>query len=505
MPQQTNQNGRVREIPGVGNVNQQIDRPPTDVTPVDTKLPPATPEKTPLEVTQSTPKPSPKVSATPTETPSPVAQATVSPLPTRTVLPSPTVALVQQTPKISAPPTDYITPVLAISAIIVGLVMASFLAKKLFDRRKYGRNSIKNLRGLKKAVNVKNELTEKWLKKRKSANIHAIGVGKIDGTDDYCIQVFVEDANGDMLEDPPTQLLLAEFRNLPIVIYEMPRADFLSFRVDLTDASSADEARKPHQILKGGISAANANLSSESGTIGYFFRPNFIDSAAHIFLKKHIYLLSNSHVFADLGKAEKDDSDLIMQPSPGEPAASSPVAELYDYAPINFTGDVENPNFIDAAIAKLHRGQTHSAEIPQIGKIEGFLKKEQVELRIDCQKFGRTTGYTRGNIFSIHLSIWVKYSARGAEAFFKDQFLIVPTAGTSFVKPGDSGSLVADFANNAIGLIFAGAGAKTALEFKDVQLAIDIENIPKTERIENFGVANSISDVMNNFRIKLDV
>ncbi|HQU82711.1 MAG TPA: hypothetical protein PKY59_06290, partial [Pyrinomonadaceae bacterium] len=331
------------------------------------------------------------VSSTPTNTSANIRAN--SPLPASTVAETPN-------SNISPTNTDYLTPSLAITAILASLVMSFFLAKNLYNKWKYGKNALKNLRKLKKAVSVKNELTEKWLKKRKSANIHAIGVGKIDGTDEFCIQVFVEDANGEMLEDPPTQLLPQEYRDLPIVIYEMPRADFLNFRVNSQDFSEA-EARKPHEILKGGISGANANLSSDYGTIGYFFRPNFIDKAAHIFLKKHIYLLSNSHVFADLTKKEKDDSDLIMHPSPGDPAASKAVAELYDYAPIIFGGDVENPNFIDAAIAKIFRGQSHKLEIPKIGKITDFLRKEQVTLRSNCRKFGRTTGFTSGKIFSI--------------------------------------------------------------------------------------------------------
>ena len=446
----------------------------------------------------STPSPSPRKSP----------KKSISPLPTQTISPTPTVAIVEQTLPNSPPQNpDYLTPILAISVILVSLIIASFLAKRLFDKWKYGKNALKGLRSLKKAIGAKNELTRQWLKKRKSANIHAIGVGKIDGTDNYCIQVFVEDANGEMLEDPPTQLLPAEFRNLPIIIYEMPRADFLGFRVDLGDDFSAEHSRTSHNVLRGGISGANANLSGESGTIGYFFRPNFVDNATHIFLKKHVYLLSNSHVFADLSKREKDDSDLILQPSPGESMASKSVAELYDYAPLIFGGDVENPNFVDAAIAKLHRGQTHQAEIPRIGKIIDFLRKEQVELRSNCQKFGRTTGYTRGKIFSIHLSIWVKYSARGAEAFFKDQFLIIPTDGSSFVKSGDSGSLVADDENNAIGLIFAGAGEKTALQFADIEQALELENLMlnQTPKIEHYGVANSISDVMKEFKIRIDV
>jgi Peptidase family S64 len=145
-------------------------------------------------------------------------------------------------------------------------------------------------------------------------------------------------------------------------------------------------------------------------------------------------------------------------------------------------------------------------EIPRIGKIGGYLKKEQVELRSSCQKFGRTTGYTQGKVFSIHLSIWVKYSAKSQEAFFKDQFLIIPTDNSSFVKSGDSGSLVADFENKAIGLIFAGAEKRSSLQFENVEEAFELENLMtnRVKRIENFGVANSISDVMSEFNLKID-
>lgn len=388
-------------------------------------------------------------------------------------------------------------PYLPIAAAIVAIAVAAVLIKKVADRLKYGKNAVKGLRSLKKAVSAKNELTKQWLKKKKSANIHAIGVGKIDGTDAYCIQVFVEDANGEMLEDPPTQLLPTEFRDLPIVIFEMPRADFL--------AADVNEARASHNVLKGGISGANAKLSGEVGTIGYFFRPTFVDKAIHIFLKNHVYLLSNAHVFGDVTHDEISPNDLIVQPSPGDVAAKRPVAALYAKAPMRFDGDVENPNFIDAAIAKLNTGISHALEIPGIGKLAGYLKKEQVELRSECVKFGRTTGYTRGMVFSIHLSIWVKYSARGKEAFFSDQFLIVPTDGSSFVKGGDSGSLLVDSENQAIGLIFAGAGKKTVLEFTDAN-PTDLQNLAAiaTPKIEHYGVASSISDVMSHFKIKLD-
>ncbi len=413
---------------------------------------------------------------------------------------TPTASLTVEPEKLS--PTeaaDHWAPITAVAAILVASILAGYLAKQILERVRYGKNALSNLRGLRKAISAKNELTQKWLKKRKSANIHAIGVGKIDGTNEYCIQVFVENANGEMLEDPPTRLLPVEFRELPIVIYEMPRADFLC-------ANEIDRARGGHDVVTGGISAANANLTGEFGTIGYFFRPNLLSRAKQAFLKNDVYLLSNAHVFADLSRVEKDDSDLIVQPSPGDSSSGRPVAELIDVSPIEFGGDVENPNFVDAAIARLDRRQAYSAEIPRIGAIRGFLRKESVTLRSDCQKFGRTTGYTRGRVFSIHLSIWVKYSARRTDALFKDQILIVPTDGSSFVKGGDSGSLVVDDQNRALGLVFAGAGEETALQFSDIEEAVDLENIiiNQTPKIESYGVANSISEVMKAFGIKLD-
>jgi len=439
-------------------------------------------ESTPLRVNRSSPPELPTPTRTKTATPSTSTRVKKS----------------TKSEPVAADAPSVSFPYLPVAAVILVAAVSALLIKRVADRMKYGKNAAKNLRSLKRAKSVKNELVKKWLKKRRSTNIHAIGVGKIDGTDAYCIQVFVEDANGEMLEDPPTQLLPAEFRKLPIVIFEMPRADFLS--------SEADEARRDHEVLKGGISGANSNLSGEVGTIGYFFRPNFVDSAVHIFLKNHVYLLSNAHVFADLTRDEIAGHDLIMQPSPGDAGAKRHVAALYKKAAIRFDGDVEDPNFIDAAIARINRGVTHILEIPGIGKIAGYLKKDQVELRSECHKFGRTTRYTRGMVFSMHLSIWVKYSARGKEALFSDQFLIVPTDGSSFVKGGDSGSLVADNENRAIGLIFAGAGEKTLLNFADAAQSADLQSLAavNTPRIEHYGVTNSISDVMSHFKIKLD-
>lgn len=456
----------------------------------------ATPSPTVEQSPTLNPTPSPTTTPPATRTTTPTATPTPVNVPANPLSTTGVAATSSEPPDIDLPPSDF--PYLPIAAAVVTIILATFLVKKLADRIKYGNNAGKGLRSLKKAISAKDELTKKWLKKKKSANIHAIGVGKIDGTDEYCIQVFVEDADVEMLEDPPTHLLPTEFRNFPIVIFEMPRADFL--------AADIDEARATHEVLKGGISGASSNLSGEVGTIGYFFRPNLVDRALHVFLKNHLYLLSNAHVFGDVMRDEIDSNELIIQPSPGDAGAKRAVATLFAKAPMRFDGDVENPNMIDAAIAKLNRGIGHILDIPGIGKVAGYLKKDQIELRSQCSKFGRTTGFTSGMVFSIHLSIWVKYSARGKEAFFSDQFLIVPTDGSSFVKGGDSGAIVTDQENRAIGLIFAGAGEKTSLKFNDGSQLADLQHLGSatTPKIENYGVANSISDVMSHFKVKLD-
>ncbi len=380
-----------------------------------------------------------------------------------------------------------------IAVLLPAILLGSFVGKKIFVKRKYGANAA-NLKALKEARAIKEELSSKWLKKRKSQNIHAIGVGKIDGTENYCIQLFVENANGEMPDDPPIDLLPERFRKYPIVIYEMPRAGFMS--------ENYSRAREAHDTIIGGISGANANLANEYGTIGYFCEPTFLRPIRKF--RREIYLLSNSHVFANLSaNGAKREKDFIQQPSPGEFKKYNLVASLENFVPIKFDNDTDDPNYADAAIARLFPNKRHKLEIPVIGKINDLVPKSRVALRQSCRKFGRTTGYTEGKIFSIHLSIWIRYSATGQESFFKEQFLIVPTgAHEDFIRGGDSGSLLADDTNNALGLIFAGAGSDTNFGIENLDPESLLASVT-TEKIRTYAVANPISEVMKTLNVKL--
>ena len=358
-------------------------------------------------------------------------------------------------------------------------------------------------KSLNQALRVKNELSRRYLRLGVSSRIHAVGLGKTE-SGSFCVQIF--------LNDNPTEELLsgagsatppANYQGVPLELIEMPAAAFLEATPQSLPGNAATGIRDRREVIVGGISGANSNLRGQSGTIGYFCTRRSL-----IRRRKQIHLLSNSHVFADLGKATIDRQDLIMQPSPGEAGSNRPIGALIDYSPLTFD-DSDKPNHIDAAIAQLWDRQTHEPVIPFLGSVEGYARKTDVRVGERARKFGRTTGYSEGSVFSIYLDIWIHYDRTGRAAFFKDQFLIEPaTEFNRFVDKGDSGSLLLDSAQHAIGLVFAGT-AEIPPAVKEqppsVPIAPDNNAAMVRKRIEGYGVANPISEVLDRMKIDLVV
>jgi hypothetical protein len=363
-----------------------------------------------------------------------------------------------------------------------------------------------NQRLLKRIVKLKREVSSTYLRPGFSANIHAVGIGMLDGGNEYCIQVFINDTNEELWAGSGGAPLPDNFRGVPLALIEMPVAGFLS-DTDVSSPPSLDQysrgIREHQEVIIGGISGANTNLTGQSGTIGYFCTPK-----SRLPRRKEIHLLSNSHVFADLRKAKIDDGDLIMQPSPGESASNRPIGALVNFHALKFDGDIKEPNHVDAAIARLWGPHAHKPLIPLIGAVKGYVLKKEIEIGEAARKFGRTTGYTEGRVFSIYLDIWIRYERTGRSAFFQDQLLIEPALPkfTKFVSRGDSGSLLVDAQQHAVGLIFAGMPELP----KSPQALPNIETIvgagPATDRpkrIEGYGVANPISEVLDRLNIEL--
>jgi hypothetical protein len=323
---------------------------------------------------------------------------------------------------------------------------------------------------------------------------------------DYCIQIFLNDADDELWAGSGAATLPNSYRGVPVVPIEMPLAGFLS-DAGLSSVVMAPKyphgIREPQQVIIGGISGAHTNLSGQSGTIGYF-----CTRKSRLPRRKEVHLLSNRHVFADLWKPKVDAADLIVQPSPGEPASNRPIGTLVSFSALKFDNDLNEPNYIDAAIAKLWAPLTHKPLIPLIGAVKGHVATKDVEIGEPVRKFGRTTGYTAGKIFSIFLDIKIRYDRTGHSAFFQDQFLIEPDLPqfTKFVSGGDSGSLLVDAEQHAVGLIFAGmAELPESLRVTSNTKAIaEIDSAAdRPKRIESYGVANPISEVLDRLKIEL--
>lgn len=377
----------------------------------------------------------------------------------------------------------------------LALLWLAWLLTSRYRRRRAQRRPPRRerRRALRRVVRRKRELSRRYLAPGFSANVHAVGVGRVGVGGDYCIQVFVADAGREPW--PGAGALPAAYRGVPLRLVEMAPAGLLS---NVSARRYAGGMRGREEVIVGGISGANTNLDGESGTIGYFCTPR-----RRFTRRAEVHLLSNSHVFADLRKARADDADLIVQPSPGEPEGGRPIGTLRHYAPLKFEEDgAGEPNHVDAAVARLWGPQAHKPVIPLIGAVCGHVEKKDVEVWEGVRKFGRTTGYTEGRVYSIYMDLWVRYDRTGRRAFFRDQILVEPAAEVceKFVSKGDSGSLLVDAERRALGLVFAGT-SEAPPPPPQGEPAPPPASPP--QRVRGYGVANPISEVLD--RLKIDL
>lgn len=223
----------------------------------------------------------------------------------------------------------------------------------------------------------------------------------------------------------------------------------------------------------GGVSIGHRDITA--GTLGCLVRKN-----------GQIFILSNNHVLANSNEAELGDP--ILQPGPydGGRFPEDHIANLEEFVPISFTGlpsecglatgvaallnmvaivlgsdarlqavsGLVAENLVDAAIARPLKEQDVSAEILEIGVIQGTAPGE---LGMAVKKSGRTTGLTTGEILQVDVSANVQYGA-GQIARFTDQLMAGPMS-----QGGDSGSAVLDESNRLVGLLFAGSDNSTII------------------------------------------
>ncbi len=109
-------------------------------------------------------------------------------------------------------------------------------------------------------------------------------------------------------------------------------------------------------------------------------------------------------------------------------------------------------NLVDCAVATPVNSDIIRGDIIDIGKVAGVNK---VELGTWVQKSGRTSGLTSGRVRTLDAMVTVEMG-NGETAVFTDQIVIDASS-----QGGDSGSLVLDEHNKAVGLLFAGSEEAT--------------------------------------------
>ncbi len=211
------------------------------------------------------------------------------------------------------------------------------------------------------------------------------------------------------------------------------------------ELSPTDKWQRPVPI---GVSTGN-ELSCSAGTI-----------SARVKIGNKYFALSNNHVYA-LGNVAPIGS-AILQPGRFDTncdAAGNSIGVLYDFEPIVFSTSASNR--VDAAIALTDEDRLGNATpsdgygAPDSAPVAIAANQDNL-LGMAVQKYGRTTGLTRGEIVIVLWDGNIGYSQGTAK--FLDQLVIQSSKGP-FLKAGDSGSLlvtVDDNPPNPVGLVFAG-------------------------------------------------
>ncbi len=214
----------------------------------------------------------------------------------------------------------------------------------------------------------------------------------------------------------------------------------LAFDQDIMEEADIEVLRGRVRPALGGYSVGHFRVTA--GTIA----TAVIDATPFPGIPRRYYILSNNHVLANSNAARPGDA--ILQPGrvDGGTLPADRIARLSRFVPIRFGGG--RPNLVDAAIAE---GQFHdlNREIFWIGHVRGVRTLNRIGDIV--QKTGRTTNYSTGRVTNLNATVNVNYGG-GRVARMVRQIVT-----TNMSAGGDSGSLLCDMQENAVGLLFAGS------------------------------------------------
>lgn len=167
------------------------------------------------------------------------------------------------------------------------------------------------------------------------------------------------------------------------------------------------------------------------------------------------YVLSNSHVLADFGRAAIGDP--VFQPGPADqpPSPQTRLGKLAGFVEFEYSSR-GYPNLVDAAIARVRPSQVQST-IRQLGLTpSGIVAASRIKLDDYVQRVGRTTNKVVGTVKKTRVKIAKKLPRPGSRyksrVGFRDQVeCAMPSAD------GDSGGAVLSRSGKLMGLHFMGS------------------------------------------------
>lgn len=310
-------------------------------------------------------------------------------------------------------------------------------------------------------------------------NVIGVGIAEQDGN--YVLKVFVKKKVSRESENAIPQ----DIEGVPVVTEEMD-----------APYAFADRTTR-YRPAQPGVSIGHYEVTA--GTFGAVVE--YAD-------KKGDLILSNNHVLANANNCKIGDDILQQGRVDGGKRDTDVIGKLKDYVPINFKRGTsfganshirdindeidktdkhwrqtkrnllkwkkeQDPywkkwhdeygkdvpeamkdlsNYVDMALAEPIDPKDINYEIMEIGYVQGV---GTPTLGLEVKKSGRTTGLTTGTIKAINATVEVGYGF-GTKAVFKKQIIT-----SDMSKGGDSGSLLLDKDNNAVGLLFAGTREST--------------------------------------------
>jgi hypothetical protein len=317
---------------------------------------------------------------------------------------------------------------------------------------------------LNQAVAIKQQNVTHLLRR---SNVVGVGVGYKESqgvvTDELAVMVNVAQ------KLPVAQL--AESERVPRTIDGVKTDVVETGRFLAGQAAAPGPRERWRPLIPAGVSIGHTAVTA--GTFGCLVRRG-----------NEVFILSNNHVLANVNNAKPGDA--IIQPARYDGGGTADqVAALAQFIPLDFGGDAANSgvatgvekflnwlsrtigsshrfisyrtspgeNLVDAALARPLNLAQFNPDILTVGRPAGL---KEARLGMAVQKTGRTTGYTQGRITQIDVTTSVDYNGRTAS--FTHQLM---ASGMS--AGGDSGSLILDEEDYAVGLLFAGSSAATLI------------------------------------------